>query len=173
MNRILIIGTSGCGKSTLAKRVSERLQIPFFPSDEFYWEPRWKIATQDKVHRLVWNIVYQDTWILDGNFDEIHDLVWRRADCIIWLDYPLLTIFGQILTRNFRWVLTRQKIWSGNTMTLQRAISGIHHMVNSYSQKKKKYPFWLSEIPNIVCHRFRARDETEMWFENITKKEGN
>jgi adenylate kinase family enzyme len=173
MNRVLIIGTSGCGKSTLAKRVSERLQLPFFPSDGFYWEPGWKIATQDKVHKMVWNIACQDTWVLDGNFDEIHDLVWRRADCIIWLDYSLMTIFVQIATRNFRWALTRQKIWSGNMMTLQRAISGIQHMVNSYSQKKKKYPFWLSEIPNIVFHRFRTRDETEMWIQNITKKAGD
>ena len=169
MKRILVIGTSGSGKSTLAKRLSERLQLPFFPSDNFYWELDWKIASPDKVHQKVKDVISKDAWILDGNFDDQHEFVWKQAECIIWLDYSLLTILKQILSRNLNWVLTRQSTWSGNKMTMQRAISGIRHAVKSYSLKKEIYPRLLTDLTGVTIFRFCSKQETEMWLQGLNQ----
>ena len=75
MKRILVIGNSGSGKSTLAKRLSECLKLPFFPSDHFYWELNWKIASSEKVRQQVRDVINQEVWILDGNFDDEYELV--------------------------------------------------------------------------------------------------
>src|SRR5690349_6306113 len=114
MKRILVIGNSGSGKSTLAKKLSERLELPFFPSDGFYWEASWRVASHEKVYRQVREVMAHEAWILDGNFDDQHEFVWEQADCIIWLDYSLTTILVQILARNFKWTFTRQPTWAGN-----------------------------------------------------------
>jgi adenylate kinase family enzyme len=167
IKRILVIGNSGSGKSTLAKRLSERLRLPYFASDHFFWEPGWKPASHDRVCLQVNDVLLESAWILDGNFDEEHEHVWKQADCIIWLDYPRSTILKQIVTRNLRWAITRQRSWSGNKWTMQRAISGIRHAIQSYPLKKQIYPCWLSELSGIVVYRFRTKRETEIWFQNI------
>ena len=167
MKRILVIGTSGSGKSSLAERLSKRLNLPFFASDHFYWEIGWKTASTERVRQHVEDVVSREAWILDGNFDEERDLVWKRADCIVWLDYSLMTIFRQIVLRNFRWTITRQLTWSGNRMTLQRAISGIRHAVKSYSLKKQNYSRWLAELPDVTLYRFCTNREMEAWFQSL------
>lgn len=167
MKKILVIGTSGSGKSTHAKQLSEILDIKFFPSDNFYWEESWKITSHEKVLEHIKSVVVQKEWILDGNFETERELVWKLSDCIIWLDYSLTVVIWQVITRNFRWLLTRQTIWSGNRMTFQRAISGIRHTIKSYSVKKKNYPLWLEELSDTKVYRFSRKQETEKWVQEL------
>lgn len=167
MKKILVIGTSGSGKSTLAQQLSERLDLQFFPSDHFYWESDWKLVPMDKVLDRVRDVMAHKEWILDGNFDDHHELVWKQADCIIWLDYTLPIILSQVVSRNFRWMVSRQRIWSGNQMTFQRAISGIRHAIKSYSLKRRDYPSWLAELSGVAVYRFCTKRETEVWLRNL------
>jgi len=163
IKRILVIGTSGAGKSTFAQRAAERLELPFFASDPFYWEPGWGIATAKQVRQRVGQVVLQEAWVLDGNFDDERELVWKQADCIVWLDYSLATIGRRVVFRNLRWLVTGQPTWSGNRMTLQRAISGIRHAFQSHALKRKNYPAWLAETPSAEIHRFENSREAETW----------
>ena len=167
MNKLLVIGVSGAGKSTLARRLSDTLNLPFFPSDSFYWEADWQIAHPDKVRQQINDVLSRSAWIFDGNFDEEHEFVWKQADCILWLDYSLPTILTQVITRNLRWTLTRQTVWSGNQMTLPRAVSGIRHALRSYASKQETHPRWLSELKGVDIHRFRSRKETELWVKDL------
>jgi adenylate kinase family enzyme len=41
----------------------------------------------------------QDSWIIDGHYREIRQLVWEAADLVILLDYPLSVIIRQLLRR--------------------------------------------------------------------------
>ena len=159
------------GKVNLAKRLSNCLQIPFFASDPFYWELGWKTAPPEKVRQQVKNVIKLDTWVLDGNFDDERELVWKQADCILWLDYSLATIWSQTLFRNFRWLIKNQLIWSENRMTLRRAISGIRHAVKSYPLKRRNYPKWLAELSVTEIHRFRTSHETEIWLQSLNQRQ--
>jgi len=169
MKRILVVGTSGAGKSTLAQRVSTSLGLPFVASDHFYWEPGWKVASSEKVHEHLTDVVGQEAWVLDGNFDNERAFVWCRADCIIWLDYSLMTICRRIVFRNILWVITQQPVWSGNRMTLQRAFSGLLHAVKSYRVKRRNYPQWLAELSDIPSFRFRTSREAEAWLQCLNQ----
>jgi hypothetical protein len=170
MKRILVIGTSGAGKSTLAQRVSESLGLPFIASDHFYWEPGWKVAPSAKVHQQLSEVIRREAWVMDGNFDNERELVWGRADCIIWLDYSLLTIGRRIVFRNFLWVITRQPTWSGNRMTLQRALSGLRHALKSYGVKRRNYPQWLAELSGVPSYRFGTSSEAEAWLQGLNQQ---
>jgi cytidylate kinase len=167
MKRVLVIGTSGSGKSTLAQHISGCLGVPFFASDHFYWETGWNSATPDKVRQQVLGVVQRETWVLDGNFDNLRELVWKQADCIIWLDYSLLTIGTRIISRNLRWVLTGQPTWSGNRMSLPHAVSGIRHAFKSYALKRQNFPVWLAELPGTTIQHFHTSRETEAWLQSL------
>ncbi len=170
MKRILVIGTSGSGKSTFAQKLSECLRLPFFASDHFYWEPGWKTASPEKVHQQVLDVICQEAWVLDGNFDDEHEWLWQRADCIIWLDHSLMIILRRIASRNMRWVLTRQPTWSGNQMNMQRAMSGIRHAVKSYSEKRQNYPKWLPELSDTILYRFQTSHEADVWLQSLNQR---
>jgi adenylate kinase family enzyme len=167
MKKILVIGTSGSGKSTLAKQLSELLDVQFFPSDNFYWKAGWKIAPSEKVLEQVKSVLSQKKWILDGNFETERELVWKQADCIVWLDYSLVVIIKQVAARNFKWLLACQTTWSGNKMTFQRAISGIRHAIKSHSVKKRNYPSWLAELSDVKVYRFYRKQEAETWLHSL------
>ena len=167
MKKILVIGTSGSGKSTLAKQISEILDVQFFPSDDFYWEAGWKITPYDKVLEQVKMVISRKEWILDGNFETERELVWKQSDSIVWLDYSLTVILWQVITRNVKWLITRQTTWSGNKMTFQRLSSGVRHTIKSYSKKKKNYPSWLAELPEVKVYRFSKKQETENWLQGL------
>ena len=167
MKRVLVIGTSGSGKSHLAQRLSVNLGLPFFASDPFYWDPGWKPVPAGRVREQIADVVRREAWTLDGNFDDERDLVWRQADCIIWLDYPLATVLRQVILRNLRWLLTRQTVWSGNRMSLRRALSGIRHAFRSHALKRRNFALWLAGLSGIEIHRFRNSRETETWLQGL------
>ena len=170
MKRILVIGTSGAGKSTLAQRLSKSLGLPFIASDHFYWEPGWKVALSEKIHQQLSEVIRREAWVLDGNFDDEREFVWCRADCIIWLDYSWLTIFGRIAFRNFFWLITQQPTWSGNRVTLPRVLSSICHTIKSYPSKRRLYPRWLAELSSVVSYRFRTNREAEAWLQHLNQQ---
>jgi hypothetical protein len=44
----------------------------------------------------------------------VRDIVWRRADTLVWLDYPFLLVLGRLLWRTIRRVVTREDLWGTN-----------------------------------------------------------
>jgi hypothetical protein len=165
MKRILVIGTSGSGKTSFAMVVSEAFHLPFHASDPFYWGAHWSKVPEAVVHEKVKAVVVQHEWVLDGNFDDYREWVWEPADCILWLDYAFPLILLRVLTRNLRWWITRQPVWSGNRMTLSQVISGVQHSIRSYFIKKEKYDRWSSEYPKEKFIRFRNPRESRLWLQ--------
>ncbi len=53
-------------------------------------------------------------WVVDGNFSQVRDLVWARADTIIWLDFPRRIVMRRVVVRTLRRALTREELWNGN-----------------------------------------------------------
>ena len=165
-NRVLVIGASGAGKTAVARRVADRLALPFVASDHFYWGPRWAPTTSEEVARLVAAVVNAKFWVLDGNFDQQRRVVWPRADLIVWLDPSLTTIATNIIGRNVGWWARRKATWSGNTMSLRRAWSGVHHAIGSVDPKRRSYPVWLGEL-GLCAVRLRSRREIAAWLGSL------
>ena len=103
MRCINVVGSTGSGKTTLARLLAKRLSIPHVELDAYRWERNWTSAS-DQVFRLrVSEAVKKDGWVIDGNYSITRDLVWARADTVVWLDYT----FGLVLLRLTRRILRR------------------------------------------------------------------
>ncbi len=167
MQRILVIGTSGSGKSTVALAIAKRLSLTYTPTDPFYWEPGWKPASSAKVDARLRAVLAEPAWVLDGNFDDRRDWVWARAEGIVWLDLPWLLTVYRVVTRNVRWALSRQPVWSGNTMSWSRAWSGVTHAARSHGLKRRLYPGWLAEVKGATVWRLGSSREIRAWLKTL------
>jgi cytidylate kinase len=164
-NKILIIGASGSGKSTLAQQIARELGITYVATDPFYWDIDWQPVSDETVYTRVLEALQHPNWSMDGNFDSLRELVWKEADCIIWLNLPFIIVAYRVIIRNLRWWLTQEKIWSGNRMTLKHAFSEVRHAIRSYWKKKRNYPIWLKEEPNVVV--FTSSRQARKFLQNL------
>nr|WP_280363270.1 (d)CMP kinase [Nocardia wallacei] len=115
MRRISVVGTSGSGKSTLARRISRRLGIPYVELDAIHHQADWTAMSPPEFRSAVAQRIAGDSWVVDGNYHgKLGDLVWRRADTVIWLDLPRSVVMRQIVMRTLGRALTRRELWNGN-----------------------------------------------------------
>jgi adenylate kinase family enzyme len=112
-----------------------------------------------------------DRWVIDGNM--VRDLVWLRADTIIWLDYPLPLLLWR-LTRRTIWRTTRQpELWNGNRETWRGTFfsrdSLFIWVFKLYKQRRREYPllFARTEYANLAVIRFRSPRATERWLASL------
>ena len=159
----MVVGCSGAGKSTLAAAVAERAQLPFVPTDPFYWQKGWQPAPQEAVLERLHAVLSQPVWVMDGNFEDQREIVWAEADALVWLDYSLPVILRRGLKRNIRLYLSGEPTWSGNRMTLPQVFSGVRHALRSFPNKRKAYPSYLHEFPQLKVLHFRQPAEAERW----------
>jgi hypothetical protein len=143
--RIAVVGCSGSGKSTLDAALAERLGLPYVATDAVFWTADWWATPPVAVRSWLDAASAAERCVTDGNFDGDRDLLWARADLIVWIDLPLRRVLAQALGRNLGWWISGARIWNGQRMTLAKALSGARHVLASHGQKRRAYPGWLAE----------------------------
>lgn len=174
--RIVVIGTTGSGKSTLAKKLADQFSLPFIELDALHWEPDWKEAPDEVFRERVSCATQAPKWIVAGNYHVVRDLVWPRAEAIIWLDYPLLVILMQLLRRTVKRWWTQELLWGSNRepfwihFKLWSKESLIHWLFLTYWRRKRETPLLLSlpEHNHLTLIYLRHPEEAEQWL-NGTK----
>jgi adenylate kinase family enzyme len=114
VRRVSVVGNSGSGKSTLGRALAARLGVPFVELDAIHHLPGWEPIDATEFRRKVGEIVDGDGWVIDGKYSAVLDLVWARADTVVWFDLPRRTVIRQLLWRTVRRVVTREELWNGN-----------------------------------------------------------
>jgi adenylate kinase family enzyme len=173
--RICVVGTTGSGKSTLAKRISEKLELTFVELDALYWEAGWVGAPQEVFIARAEAATRGEKWVCAGNYSKVRDITWRRAQAVIWLDYPFPIIFWQLLRRTIRRALTREVLWNGNVepfwphLKLWSEESLFNWQIKTYAQHKREYPeqFGLPEHAHLEVIQLRTPGEAERWLSEI------
>ena len=172
MKRVTVVGTSGSGKTTLAQRLSEKLAIPHVELDAIYWQPNWTSLPVDQFRQRVDTALSDDTWVTDGNYSMVRDIVWARADMVIWLDYPLWVMLWRVFWRGLRRSVTGEELWEfGNRESMFRHLftrdSLLLWVLTTYRRRRKEYPMLLTqpEYSHLRLVRLRSPEEMEHWWE--------
>ena len=116
VSRIVVVGNSASGKTTVARRIGHALDLPCLELDAVFHQPGWTELSNNEFQTAVANFVAANEWVVDGNYTShgMGEVVWPRADTIVWLDMPKAVVMRWVIARTLRRVLTREELWNGN-----------------------------------------------------------
>lgn len=169
LQRIVVVGTTGSGKTTFAGRLAAKLNIPHTELDALNWGPDWTMRPADEFRVLVDQATRSDAWIVDGNYSRSRDIVWPRADTIVWLDYPLPLVLWRLWWRTLRRGIFREELWSGNRERLWEHFftrdSLFLWALQTYPRRRREYPALLkaAEHRHLALVRLRSPRKADEW----------
>jgi adenylate kinase family enzyme len=168
--RIAIIGPSGSGKTTLGRWIEGALGLPFTDLDDLHWRPGWKEAPLAEFRAAVDAATRGPRWVLAGNYAKTRDLVWPRAQAIVWLDLPLATALRRSAARALRQWWTREPICNGNRQTLAHIVIGrealLIYTLRTFHARRRDWPGLLAEqsaTSAVGTHQLRSPAEIAAW----------
>jgi len=162
-----VIGGSGSGKSTLAAAIAARLGLPYVATDAVFWTGDWRPVPHAETRAWLAEATRAPAWVTDGNFDGDRDLLWSRAELIVWLDLPLARVLAQAVRRNLGWWASGKPVWGGQRMTLAKAWSGWRHAARSHGLKRRTFPGWLAELEGVTVVRLTSRRAARRWLAGL------
>ena len=172
-----MVGVTSSGKSTLAEHLAQRFDLHFVELDALHWEPGWQEAPLEVFRARVERAIGTERWVVAGNYSIVRDLVWPRAEAVIWLDYPILTVLRQLTRRTFKRWWTQELLWGTNREPLRDHFklwsqdSLYHWLFKTYWRRKREYPLLLSlpEHRHLQLIRFKHPGETQKWLEGLSE----
>jgi len=114
MRRVSLVGVSGGGKTTVGRKLAASLDVPFVELDSIFHQPGWVELPRDDFRERVSEVLTAPGWVVDGNYSAVRDLVWDRADTVVWLDLPRWLVTRRVILRTVRRAVTRERLWNGN-----------------------------------------------------------
>lgn len=116
MRRISVVGSSASGKTTIARALEARLGLPRLELDAVFHQPGWQAKPDEDFRAEVAAFAAGDRWVIDGNYTShgVAQVVWPRADAVVWLDLSRAVVMARVVRRTLRRVVTREELWNGN-----------------------------------------------------------
>jgi adenylate kinase family enzyme len=169
--RMVVVGVTGSGKSLLAQELAQKFDLDCIELDALYWKPGWVKSSDEEFRANVDAVTRTQGWALAGNYGKVRDIVWQRAEAVIWLDYPFLLVLGRLWTRTWRRWCTKELLWGTNyeqlfpQFKLWSKESLFNWLVQSYGRQKHQYPqlFARPEYSHLMVYRFKKPVEMEEW----------
>ena len=167
--RIQVVGSAGAGKSTLGAALSACLGCPLVELDELYWQPGWQPASPEAFRAAVAAALAGPRWVACGNYRVVRDLVWGRADTLLWLDYPLSLILYRLWRRTWRRVVTQEELWGGNRESWRAQFcsreSLLLYTVRTHRRRQREIAAMLEDAAytHLAVLRFRRPAAADAW----------
>ena len=163
------MGTSGAGKSTLAAELARLLDAEFLELDSVFHQPGWVPLPREEFRRRIAAAVAGERWVVDGNYtSQVKDLVWARADTVVWLDLPRRTVMRRIIWRSFQRAARRVELWNGNRerwqnlFSVDKEESVVAWAWQTHAATRAKLEAAMADHANAKLHFVRLKNPAEV-----------
>jgi adenylate kinase family enzyme len=181
MKRILITGLAGAGKTTLARRLSATIGIPWHSLDDLYYGPGLLMAPTFPAS--IEQTTAGDAWIFDSggppptNPDSVRvrELMWSRADTLVWLDYSQPVVLWRATTRSLGRIVTRRRLWHGYRDTPWQWLREDHPVRRAWSTHRLRREDIAARIADpsrqaLKVMRFRRPSQAEAFLSHTRER---
>jgi adenylate kinase family enzyme len=151
---VAVVGCSGSGKTTLAAALARALGVTHIELDSIYHQSGWTPLSDEEFRERVTAVTEPDTWVVDGNYSVVRDIIWERADTVVWFDLPYVKVMARTIRRTVRRSFTREVLWNGNREPLS----------NLWSLKPEKSIIaWTATRHGVYRRRYRDAEQDPRW----------
>ncbi|HEY6473884.1 MAG TPA: hypothetical protein VIY26_13410 [Acidimicrobiales bacterium] len=96
----------------------------------------------------------REAWVVDGSYSAVQDIVWRRADTVVWFDLPYARVMARTIRRTLRRTFTREELWNGNKEPIS----------NLWSLKPEKSIIaWTATRHRVYRRRYSEASHDPRW----------
>ena len=174
-DRIVVVGRTGSGKTTFARELAAALRVPHVELDSLYFGPQFSTAPVAVLRERTSAAIASERWVTDGNKRAVRDLVWPRADTIIWLDYSLGVSLWRLGKRARRRTseLKAEAARTGQRGRLPRqllaAATGVLTALRSHAGQRREFTRLFAEPANahLAVVRLRSPRAARAWLSRI------
>jgi adenylate kinase family enzyme len=175
MPRVYIMGISGSGKSTLARELSQRFGCEHIELDSIHHQPGWTPISDEDFAATLLPRLTADSWVVDGNYSQVTQLIMDQASLVILLDYPRPLVMRRVIWRTIRRGVLREELWNGNRESLLNLLKRSHEenivlwawrMHGIRHQRNLDFEAALRAADRDVL-RFEKPVDTAAWLEGI------
>ncbi len=172
--RAAVVGVTGSGKTTLADSLAARLNVPHVEMDALNWQRGWQPIERAEFRRRVDTATSAPGWVSDGNYREVRDLVWGRAQVLVWLDYPLTLILWRLLCRSLRRISTHEELWNGNRESVRGLFfssdSLFVYAVRSRPELRRNIALAAAhDYPHLTLVHLTGPRDTRLWLAGLDR----
>jgi len=158
MDRVLVAGISGAGKTTFARSLSARLGLPRYELDALHHGPGWVKRPEFEADVAAFST--GPRWVTEDQYGRfLGDLLWDRADTVIWLDLPRRTVMWRVIRRSVARALTQRELWNGNRENWRDWIDPEHPIRwawSGHAAKREAVAARIARHPDITVIRLRT-----------------
>lgn len=116
-------GASGSGKTTFARTLARRRGALHVELDGLFHQAAWTPLDEGDFRAEVARVVAHPSWVIDGNYRQVRDVVWPRAQAIVLLDLAKWRVMVRVARRTLRRVVLRTELWNGNRESWRNLLS--------------------------------------------------
>ena len=162
MKKIIIIGCPGSGKTTFAEKLRDKTNLPLYHLDAIWHKPDQTHIPREDFDMRLKEILTQDTWIIDGNYQRTIERRLSACDTVILFDLPVELCLNGAISRigkgryDMPWIETdlspefKKQIEDFSGKNLPE----IYTLLDKYQKEK-----------TIVI--FKSREETDNFLSNL------
>lgn len=171
--RIVVVGTSAVGKSTFARALAAQARLPYVELDELHWAPGWREKSTPEFARLVDAATKGQSWVVDGNYGVIRDLLWPRANLIVWLNYGFARTLWRGLRRSLGRLWQGTELWHGNRelwrMTFLSKHSILLWIVTTHARRRREFAALRAsgKYAELEWLEFKRPAEADHWLRQL------
>lgn len=168
-----MVGCTGSGKTTSAQIIAARCGLPRIELDALHWDAGWSAAPAALFRARVAQAVAGQAWVLDGNYSQVRDLVWARAELVVWLDFALPVIVWRLLVRSIRRIRTREELWNGNREDIRGQFFSRDSLfvaaLRSHARQRNTYAalFGGAQYAHLARLRLRTPAAADAWLAQL------
>jgi len=172
--RINVVGASCSGKTTMAAALAEVLDLAHVEMDALYHGPNWTPTPFPILRDRVARLTASDRWVVDGNYSQVREAFWGRADTVVWLDLRLWIVLYRMFHRTRRRVFRKERLWNDNREDLRSWLfsrdSLLLYTLRTYGSRRKEYMALLSapESAHLVKVHLARPAEARRWLADVS-----
>ena len=89
MQKIIVIGSPGAGKSTFSKKLAKHTGLKLYHLDMIWHKPDRTNVTREEFDCRLNDIIAEESWIIDGNYQRTMEIRIKSCDTVFLLDMPM------------------------------------------------------------------------------------